>query len=179
MTSFFHVMTASTTVGFNTIDIGGLCAAIIMLMYVFMIFGASPSGTGGGLKSTTLAALLGLIKSTLKRRETVRVHKRVLSPERLQIATASFAFYMIVLTGAMVLLLASETATFEVILFEAISALGTVGLSMGLTGDLTVLGKLIIILLMLMGRVGILTFGIAMAMHDESREEEKDNDLVV
>ncbi|WP_018984861.1 TrkH family potassium uptake protein [Salinimonas chungwhensis] len=179
MASFFQVMTASTTVGFNTIDIGGLSAAIIMLMYVFMIFGASPSGTGGGLKSTTLAALLGLIKSTLKRRETVRIHKRELSQERLQIATASFAFYMVVLTAAMILLLASENAAFDVILFEAISALGTVGLSMGLTGDLTVLGKLIIILLMLMGRVGILTFGIAMAMHDESPEEEKDDDLVV
>ena len=179
MASFFQVMTTSTTVGFNTIDIGGLSASIIMLMYVFMIFGGSPSGTGGGLKSTTLAALLGLIKSTLKRRETIRIHKRGLSSERLQIATASFAFYMLVLTGAMILLLASETATFEVILFEAISALGTVGLSMGLTGDLTVLGKLIIILLMLMGRVGVLTFGIAMAMHDESREEEKDTDLVV
>lgn len=179
MTSFFQVMSASTTVGFNTIDIGGFSASIIMLMYVFMIFGASPSGTGGGLKSTTLAALLGLIKSTLKRRETVRVHKRELSPERLQIATASFAFYMVVLTGAMILLLALESATFEVVLFEAISALGTVGLSMGLTGDLTVLGKLIIILLMLMGRIGVLTFGIAMAMHDESREEEDDNDLVL
>lgn len=179
MTSFFQVMSASTTVGFNTIDIGGFSASIIMLMYVFMIFGASPSGTGGGLKSTTLAALLGLIKSTLKRRETVRVHKRELSPERLQIATASFAFYMLVLTGAMILLLALESATFEVVLFEAISALGTVGLSMGLTGDLTVLGKLIIILLMLMGRIGVLTFGIAMAMHDESREEEDDNDLVL
>lgn len=179
MAAFFQVMTASTTVGFNTVDVGGLSAAVIMLMYVFMIFGASPSGTGGGLKSTTLAALLGLIKSTLKRRETVRVHKRELAPERLQVATASFAFYMLVLSIAMILLLASETATFEVILFEVISALGTVGLSMGLTGDLTVLGKLIIVLLMFMGRVGILTFGIAMAMHDESPEEEKDNDLVV
>ena len=179
MASFFQVMTASTTVGFNTIDIGGLSAAVIIIMYVFMIFGASPSGTGGGLKSTTLAALLGLIKSTLKRREGVRIHKRTISPERLQIATASFAFYIAVLTIAMVLLLASQSASFEVVLFEAISALGTVGLSMGLTGDLTVLGKLIIIVLMLMGRVGILTFGIAMAMHDESREEEKDDELVI
>ena len=179
MASFFQVMTASTTVGFNTIDIGGLSASVIVIMYVFMIFGASPSGTGGGLKSTTLAALLGLIKSTLKRRETVRIHKRTISPERLQIATASFAFYIAVLTIAMVLLLASQSAPFEVVLFEAISALGTVGLSMGLTGELTVLGKLIIILLMLMGRVGILTFGIAMAMHDESPEEEKDDELVI
>lgn len=179
LASFFQVMSASTTVGFNTIDIGAMSAAIIMLMYVFMIFGASPSGTGGGLKSTTLAALLGLIKSTLKRRETVRIHKRALAPERLQLATASFAFYMVVLTVAMILLLASQAAPFEVVLFEAISALGTVGLSMGLTGDLTVLGKLIIIILMLMGRVGILTFGIAMAMHDETLEEEKDDDLVI
>jgi trk system potassium uptake protein TrkH len=153
--------------------------AVIMLLYLLMIFGASPSGTGGGLKSTTLAALWGLMRSTLKGRDAVRYQKRIISPERLQMATASFVFYMGVLFVAMLLLLSTQSGTFEVILFEAISALGTVGLSMGLTGDLTNLGKLIIILLMFMGRVGILTFGIAVSMHDETREEEKDAELVL
>lgn len=179
LASFFQVMTAGTTVGFNTIPISSLSASVIMLLYFLMIFGASPSGTGGGLKSTTLAALWGLMRSTLKGRDKVRYQKREISPERLQMATASFVFYMGVLFIAMIFLLATEAGGFEAILFEAISALGTVGLSMGITGDLTNIGKLIIILLMFMGRVGILTFGIAVSMRDESREEESDNDLIM
>ncbi len=179
LASFFQVMTATTTVGFNTIPISGLSASVIMLLYFLMIFGASPSGTGGGLKSTTLAALWGLMRSTLKRRDRVRFNKREISPERLQMATAAFTFYMGVLFIAMLLLLSTENGTFEVILFEAISALGTVGLSMGITGDLSNLGKIIIIILMFMGRVGILTFGIAVSTHDESKEEEQDSELVI
>lgn len=179
LVSFFQVMTAATTVGFNTIPIGALSASIIMLFYMLMIFGASPSGTGGGLKSTTLAALLGLMRSVLKNRDKIRYQKREISAGRLQLATASFAFYMGVLFVSMIILLSTETADMEIILFEAISALGTVGLSMGITGELTNIGKLVIILLMFMGRVGILTFGIAVSMHDETREEEKDNDLVL
>ncbi len=177
--SFFQVMTATTTVGFNTLSISGLSSSVVMLLYFLMIFGASPSGTGGGLKSTTLAALWALMRSTLKGRDSIRFNKREISADRLQIATASFTFYMSILFVAMLLLLTTETATFEIILFEAISALGTVGMSMGLTGDLSNIGKLVIILLMFVGRVGILTFGIAVSTHDETREEEKDNDLVL
>lgn len=179
LASFFQVMTATTTVGFNTIPIGGLSMSVIMLLYFLMIFGASPSGTGGGLKSTTLAALWGLMRSTLKGRDAIRYQKREISPGRLQMATASFVFYMGVLLIAMLILLSTEVAPFEAVFFEAISALGTVGLTMGLTGDLSVLGKLVIVVLMFMGRVGILTFGIAVATHDESREEEQDDELVL
>lgn len=179
LASFFQVMTTTTTVGFNTYPIGALSAAVIMILYFLMIFGASPSGTGGGLKSTTLAALWGLMRSTLKGRDQIRFMKRPISNERLQMATAAFTFYMGVLFVAMLFLLSTETATFERVLFEAISALGTVGLSMGITGDLSNLGKLVIILLMFMGRVGILTFGIAVSIHDETREEEQDNELVL
>lgn len=179
LTSFFQVMTASTTVGFNTVPVGSLAPAVVMVLYFLMVFGASPSGTGGGLKSTTLAALLALIKSTLKRRDKIRYNKREISPERLQIATASLAFYMAVLFVAVIALLQVENADYEVVLFEAISALGTVGLSMGLTAELSGMGKLIIILLMFMGRVGILTFGIAVSTRDESREEEADDELIL
>jgi trk system potassium uptake protein TrkH len=177
--SFFQVMTATTTVGFNTLPIGHLSSAVILLLYFFMLFGASPSGTGGGLKSTTFAALAGLVKSTLKGRDKVRLNKRVLPIDKLQLATASFSYYFAVLFVATIILLSLEQTTLEVALFEVFSALGTVGLSMGLTGSLSDLGKVIVVALMFMGRVGILTFGIAMSMHDESRDEEGDNDLVL
>ncbi|WP_245895397.1 TrkH family potassium uptake protein [Pontivivens insulae] len=180
LAAFFQTMTATTTVGFNTMPIGPLGLATLMVLFFLMIIGASPAGTGGGLKTTSFAALVGLVRSTLKGRDRVRYLKRVVPQDRLQLATASLAFYFTLAGIAMFGLFLTETgAAFELVMFEVISAMGTVGLSMGLTGELTELGKLIVILLMTAGRVGILTFGIAIASHDESREEEADNDLVL
>jgi trk system potassium uptake protein TrkH len=180
LASFFQVMTASTTVGFNTTPIGDLAPAIIVVMFFLMIVGASPAGTGGGLKTTSFAALVGLVRSTLKGRESVRYFKRDIPLERLQTATASLSYYMgLLLVATFLLLLADPGLPFDQVFFEAISAMGTVGMSMGITGDLTDLGKLVIIVLMTAGRVGILTFGMALASHDESRDEEADNDLVI
>ena len=173
-------MTASTTVGFNTHPIAALSGAVLMVMFFLMVIGASPAGTGGGLKTTSFAALVALVRSTLKGRDRVRFFKREIPLARLQSATAGFVYYMVLASIAAFLLLLTETgAAFEVVLFEVFSAMGTVGLSMGLTGDLTALGKLIVVMLMIAGRIGILTFGIALAAHDESREEEKDNELVL
>ncbi len=179
MTAFFQTMTAATTVGFNTHPIGSMAPAILMVFFFLMIIGASPAGTGGGLKTTSLAALIGLVRSTLKGRDQIRFFKRRVPLDKLQNAAAGLTYYMVLLSVSMFLLLLTETAPFEVLMFEAISAMGTVGLSMGLTGDLSDLGKLIIIILMTAGRVGILTFGIALATADESRDEEADNTLVI
>ncbi|WP_217641143.1 TrkH family potassium uptake protein [Jannaschia pohangensis] len=180
LASFFQVMTASTTVGFNTTPIADLAPAIIVVMIFLMIVGASPAGTGGGLKTTSFAALVGLVRSALRGRESVRFFKRDIPTERLQTATASLAYYMgLMMVATFILLLTDPLLPFDKVLFEAISAMGTVGLSMGITGELSDLGKLVIIVLMTAGRVGILTFGMALASHDESRAEEEDNDLVI
>ena len=180
MAAFFQTMTAATTVGFNTYPIGDLSMAVIIVLFVLMAVGASPSGTGGGLKTTTFAALLALMRSTLKQRSRVRFFKRPISASRLQAAGASAAYFITLLAVSIFLLSLTDPGfAFERVVFEVISALGTVGLSMGITGDLSALGKLIVIILMTAGRVGILTFGIAIAMHDESRAEEQDNDLLI
>ncbi|RMA43223.1 TrkH family potassium uptake protein [Rhodophyticola porphyridii] len=179
LAAFFQVMTATTTVGFNTWPIGEISMAGLVVLMGLMVIGASPAGTGGGLKTTTLAALFGLVRSTLKGRDEVRLAKRRVPAERLQSATAALAYYVALLFVALFLLGLTEAgADFEVLMFEAISAMGTVGLSMGITGDLSPLGKLVVIVLMIAGRVGILTFGIAVAAHDETREEEADNNLI-
>jgi len=179
MTAFFQVMTASTTVGFNTHPIGALSFAVLMVMFFLMVIGASPAGTGGGLKTTSFAALVALVRSTLKGRDRIRYFKREIPLARLQDATAGFAYYMVVASIAAFLLFLTEAeAAFEVVLFEVFSALGTVGLSMGLTGELSDLGKLVVIVLMTAGRIGILTFGIALASQDETWTEERDNELV-
>lgn len=179
LSAFFQTMTAATTVGFNSEPIGALAPATLIVLFVLMAFGASPSGTGGGLKSTTAATLWATMISVLKRRSSVRLDKRTVPTERLNQAAASLTFYLLVLCLATFCLLLTETAALEDILFEAISALGTVGLSTGLTGDLSPLGKLIVILLMVMGRLGVLTFGIAIVQRDETPEEERDNEIVL
>jgi trk system potassium uptake protein TrkH len=180
LAAFFQVMTASTTVGFNTYPIGALSGAVLIVLFFLMAIGASPAGTGGGLKTTTFAALVGLVRSTLKGRDRVRFLKREIPLARLQNATAALAYYVAIVGVALFLLLLTEPgAAFEHVMFEVISAAGTGGLSMGLTGDLSDIGKLVIIALMTAGRVGILTFGIALATHDESRAEEQDNELIL
>ena len=134
-----------------------------MVMYLLMMFGASPAGTGGGLKSTTLATLVALVLATLRGRTQVTVLGHAVPPDRIQLAAASISFYVLVLFVAVFGLVWVEDAPLEALAFETISAIGTVGLSTGVTGGLTDAGKAAIIALMFMGRVGVLTFGLALA----------------
>jgi trk system potassium uptake protein TrkH len=170
LSSFFQVMTAATTVGFNTLDIGNLGHASIILLFFLMFFGASPSGTGGGLKCTTLSALVAIVKCTLQRKSVVTLWRHEIGIQTVRLATASFTFYMFVILTAVFFLDLTDTKHFMPVLFETVSAMGNVGLSMGITSDLTVWGKGIICLLMLMGRAGVLTFAIAIS--NQLKEEE-------
>ena len=179
LTAFFQTMTASTTVGFDTYPIGSLTHASIIVLIFLMAIGASPAGTGGGLKTTTFAVLLGLVRSTLRGRRNVHFFHRQVKPARVQTAGAALAYFLgLMLIALFLLLLTEPQATFEKVVFEAVSAMGTVGLSMGITGELSYLGKIIIVVLMIAGRLGFLTFGIALATVDEPNEKS-DNDLVL
>ncbi len=162
MAGIFQAMTAATTVGFNTVSIGALTHAFSFLIIILMVIGASPSGTGGGIKSTTLAVTLGIIRSTLRGREQVTFGKRVIPIGRIRMAAAAVGGYVLFLLIGTFLLSWIETFSLEDIMFEAASALGTVGLSRGITGTLSDLGKLIIIALMFIGRIGVLSLGFAL-----------------
>ena len=162
LASGFQAMTALTTVGFNTHPIGELSSAVVLVTLVLMILGASPSGTGGGLKSTSVTAALAVLWSTLHGRETTTFWGRQVPEHRLHTAFAALVFYVSTFLVGSVLLLMVQTQAFEDVLFEAASALGTVGLSRGLTGDLTPVGKLIVIALMFVGRMGPLSVGLAL-----------------
>lgn len=177
--AFFQVMTSTTTVGFNTVAFSEFSSASVILIFFFMIFGASPSGTGGGLKSTTFSALIGLMRSTLKNRNSIRFLKKKIPLKRLQLATATFVYFFFAVGLSFFLLSLTETINFEPLLFEILSAIGTVGVSMGITSQLSVSGKLIMMVLMTMGRVGILTFGVALAADDKSVEDFKDSDIII
>lgn len=161
LASFFQVMSAMTTVGFNTVDFGAFVLPMLLVTTILMYIGASPSGTAGGMKITTLTAVFSIMKSRLKGRKRITFLGRTIPFERLYIATSSFIFYTTLIFLGTFILSFTESFSFEQILFEVASALGTVGLSTGITSELSEIGKLIIIILMFIGRLGVLTFGLA------------------
>jgi len=173
--SAFQVMAAITTVGFNSIPIGQLSQASLFLLIMLMVVGASPSGTGGGLKTTTFSALFGVIRSALLGRDKVTFWRKEIPEDRIRLAIASLGFYVGALIAGSYLLALSESQPFEGLLFEAASALGTVGLSTGITAQLTPIGKLILVLLMFIGRVGPLTFGVALFLPSGPRRRGKED----
>ncbi|MPM51589.1 Ktr system potassium uptake protein B [bioreactor metagenome] len=159
--AFFQCMTALTTVGFNTISIGNLSLPALLLLVFLMFVGASPSGTGGGLKSTTFTALLAILWNKLRGNPNVTFLGKILPTQRLYVATSSFILYSAILFTATCLLAVTEVFPLSDILFETASALGTVGLSTGITSSLTTAGKSILIFTMFIGRVGVLTIGMS------------------
>ncbi len=158
--SAFQVVSASTTTGFNTIDIGKLNSETLWLIVVLMFIGACPGGTAGGIKTTTFG-LVGLsVYSLLRGRENVNVFYRRVSPD---IIMRSYAILVIVLSWggvALGIMLVTERGlSFQSILFEITSAVGTVGLSAGMTSSLSTAGKIVIIITMFLGRVGPIAIG--------------------
>ncbi|MBP93615.1 MAG: potassium transporter TrkH [Flavobacteriaceae bacterium] len=180
MTSFFQAMSAMTTVGFNTIPIGELSLPILLLITFLMYIGASPSGTAGGMKITTLTAMLSILKSRLFGQKKITFLNRLIPFERIYVATSTFMLYTSLIFLFSFLLSYVETFSFESILFEVASALGTVGLSTGITGDLSNIGKILIIILMFIGRVGVLTFGFALLQQKVNNSKKiRTDDLAV
>ncbi len=180
LNAFFQTMTAATTVGFNSIPMSNLALPILLVVMLLMLFGASPSGTGGGLKSTTLAILFAIIRSVFAERKEVVLMGRILPDIKVHQASASFIFYMILFFWALFFLSISDGEIgLTRLSFEIISALSTVGLSTGITAALSDAGTLIIILLMAIGRIGILTFGLLIVLRDRSKIEEQEPDIVL
>lgn len=174
LAALFQALSATTTVGFNSIPTVGLVPAGVMVLYLLMLIGASPSGTGGGLKVTTVAVLLALVRGSA-RGEEVRLFGQSVREERVRQAASILAVSVLVLGIALFVLSLTERIAFDRLLFEALSALGTVGLSLGVTAELTEPGKLIVALLMAIGRIGVLGFAVALAVQArraEAREAE-------
>lgn len=180
MISFFQTMSAMTTVGFNTIPIGDFSLSILLLITFLMYIGASPSGSAGGMKITTLTAMLSVLKSRLLGQKKITFLNRLIPFERIYVATSTFMLYTSLIFLFSFLLSYTEAFSFEKILFEVASALGTVGLSTGITAELSNLGKLFIIILMFIGRVGVLTFGFALLKQKRRNLNKiKEDDLAV
>lgn len=159
--AYFQSVTARTA-GFSTLNISSLTIFSSLLLIILMFIGASPGSTGGGIKTCTFATLLLTIKSMIKGRSKVEVFKRTVPQliiyQALSVVILAFGWVSI----STLILSLTENAPFIDILFEEISAFGTVGLSRGLTPNLTPAGRIIIILTMLTGRIGPLTLALSM-----------------
>jgi trk system potassium uptake protein TrkH len=158
------------TAGFNSIDYGQAADATNLLTMILMMIGGSPGSTAGGLKTTTVALLLILAWSRLRGQEFTTVWCRTIPEETTYRAVGLFTIATAVAMGGMLLMTISESGmvsegrVMPECLFEAISAFNTVGLSMGITPKLTVVGKLNLIVLMFFGRVGLLTLAAALTV---------------
>lgn len=157
--ALFQSITARTA-GFNTIDVASMSAANKLVLIVLMFIGGSPGSTAGGIKTVTFVVIIMVVYATLLKRRNVEIFKRSVRPVVVGRAiTVTVLFAAVLLFGTLLLSLTESENGFalEDIMFEAASALGTVGLSTGITSALTTAGKLIIIITMLIGRLGPLT----------------------
>ena len=170
LAALFEAVTLRTA-GFITVPQAGFRDGTFMIMCGLMIVGGSPFGTAGGIKTTTLALIFLLTWSTIKGKEDIEVCRRRINKQNVRSAVAIGTIVLSILAVAIMALSFTEDAPLKVITFEAVSALGTVGLSMDFTASLSAIGKLIIIVLMFFGRVGPIT--IAMAMAGRARKDRK------
>ncbi|WP_318655503.1 TrkH family potassium uptake protein [Leptolyngbya sp. KIOST-1] len=147
------------TAGFNTINIGAMGNASLFIMIALMFIGASPGSTGGGIKTTTIRILIACTRMALQGKEQVLCFRRQIPTSRVLKAIAVVVGSGLAVVAATALVAVSNpNMNFIEILFESISAFATVGLSTGITADLSDVGKYVIIFTMYLGRVGVLLF---------------------
>ena len=166
--SLFASVTARTA-GFNTIDIASLTTSSKMLTNVLMFIGGSPGSTAGGIKTTTFTILIFSIWSMLRQKTGCNIFKRRIEDHTIRKASIVFILDLSLAIIAVIMISAVESILLEDILLEVFSAIGTVGMSTGITRSLGVISRIVIILLMYCGRLGSLSFALFFA---EKRKAE-------
>ncbi|WP_038058025.1 TrkH family potassium uptake protein [Thermodesulfobacterium hydrogeniphilum] len=172
--SFFHSISARTA-GFNTIDLSRFSEGSLFSLICLMFIGASPGGTGGGIKTITMVVILLSVYSYIRGYKEVVVFNRSIKDNQIHRAMIILSLGFFYTTFMALLLSELEEKPFLATLFEVISAFSTVGLSIGnsqglsFCADFSNIGKLLIILTMIVGRVGILSFMLAIAGKEKIR----------
>lgn len=153
MASLFQSVTLRTA-GFATVDIGLHRSGTLVVMMLFMFIGGSPGGTAGGIKTTTMALVVLYMITELRNKDSLVIFKKTISRDLLRRSVTILVLSLIIVFTGIVGLLFVQEGNPLAIAFEAVSAMGTVGLSTGITPSLSSWGKIIIIILMFIGRVG-------------------------
>ncbi|MFC7321618.1 TrkH family potassium uptake protein [Halobacillus campisalis] len=162
LASYFQAVTPRTA-GFNSIDIGQMEESSLFYIITLMFIGGGSASTAGGVKLSTALIILLATFAVFKEKDNVVLYHRSIRPFLVMRALALTIGSIGVIIVSVFVLNLTEDASFLTILFECVSAFGTVGLSMGLTGDLTLIGKVVLIMTMLIGKLGPLTFAFAFA----------------
>ena len=171
LAAFFQSVTARTA-GFNTLDFGKMANVTLLFTVLLMFIGAASGSTGGGIKVNTLGVLFAHSRSRLRGEEATSIFRRTLTADTVGRAISVFVVAVIVIYVATMALTVSELGTtiheesrglFLELLFEVVSAFGTVGLSVGITSKLSTLGKLILVVVMFIGRLGPLSIAVALS----------------
>lgn len=157
MACLFQSVT-SRTAGFNTLPIDKMADSSWLFLIILMLIGASPTSTGGGVKTTTAVVVLLTVWSLLHGKNDIVIFERRIGKKAVNKAFAIFVLALSLILCITLLISAIEKIPVVQVLFEVVSAFGTVGLSVGITRDLSEISKLLLVLTMYAGRVGVLTF---------------------
>lgn len=160
LVSLFQSITPRTA-GFNTVDMAALREGSVVWIMLLMLIGASPGSTGGGIKTTTVMVIMLATVSYIRNSNDINIFHRRLENNVLKRAYCSATIYILLAVSCILLLITMQALPVRDISFEVLSAIGTVGLSTGITRELNTLSRIIIILLMYSGRVGSLTLAMA------------------
>ncbi len=157
--SLFQSVTTRTA-GFNTVDLNSFSTPGSVLSMLFMFIGAAPGSTGGGIKITTVVVIFFALLSFIKNREGVNLFSRRVPADTVERAFNAATIYAIIIFLS-TMIISAQGISFELVLYEVVSAIGTVGLSRGATAEYNNLSKFVTILLMFIGRVGSVSVAIA------------------
>lgn len=159
--SFFQAVTR--TAGFTTVPVLSWSEPFIFLMIMMMFVGASPGSVGGGIKTTTVGTIVLAVLAIARGRKNVIIFERELSSESMSKAFTVTVIGLILVSFSTLAIMVVEQLPFMPVLFEVVSAMATVGLSMGVTAQLSPVGQIVIIMLMFIGRIGVLSLVLLLA----------------
>lgn len=178
-TSYFQAV-STRTAGFNSIDIANLTDSTAFLMIILMFIGAGSASTGGGIKLTTFIVITFAVLSFIRGREDIVLLKRRLSTVYVVKALAiSMIAIMFVFFATFAINISEPNTPFLKLMFEVVSAFGTVGLSMGVTPELSYVGRVIIIFIMFLGKIGPLTLAFSLAKPKREKIRYPNEDVLI
>ncbi|MCF7619651.1 TrkH family potassium uptake protein [Bacillus sonorensis] len=175
--SYFQAVTPRTA-GFNTLDIGSLHESTLTLMLLLMFVGAGSASTGGGIKLTTFIVILLSAASFLKGKNRISIARKTIKDKAVIRSLAISTISILFILSAVFILNITEPKPFLHILFEIVSAFGTVGLSMGITAELSPVGKLLIAFIMFLGKLGPLTLAFSLARPEQENIRYSSEDIL-
>lgn len=166
----FFLAASLRTAGFNTVEMVGSGVPAVIVMLLCMFVGGSPGGTAGGIKNTTLAMIILTLRAAVRGDDTVELDRHRIPAKSIIQAVAIISSAAFVLLVVIVMLVITQPIGAKEVIFESVSALGTVGLSLGATGELDTIGKLIIMATMFIGRIGPLTLFLLLSDRRNSQD---------